>query len=306
MIPAESSSVAAAIRSSIFCWRAPEILLGAGLRRRVGIDAEDLVAFAEEIDEVAAGAATCVEYTHSGCNPATQQLIEQVDIDGAELLVEGSHWYLMIRRAGLPPERIGHYRALTCSMRGRELALITPPLLLGVLLAGSNWRLVRENKQLSATAQYYASLRHTPVGVKLPDLHGKGLDGEDLTISYQDVNRETLLLVFSPTCAHCKRNWPAWLDLARGAAGKRVVFVNVGGPLPPQFSQLYDFDSETVVAQASPESILQYSLLESPMTILVSADGRSEKVWVGEIASSVVPDIRKSLAWSMPKKQAGD
>src|ERR1700742_4881261 len=31
-MPAESSSVAAAIRSSIFCWRLPEILAAAGLR----------------------------------------------------------------------------------------------------------------------------------------------------------------------------------------------------------------------------------------------------------------------------------
>src|SRR5580692_3237671 len=40
VIPAESCSVAAAIRSSIFCWRAPEMLLAAGLRRWVGADAE--------------------------------------------------------------------------------------------------------------------------------------------------------------------------------------------------------------------------------------------------------------------------
>ena len=40
VIPAESSSVAAAIRSSIFCWRAPEMLPGAGLRRGAGTEAE--------------------------------------------------------------------------------------------------------------------------------------------------------------------------------------------------------------------------------------------------------------------------
>ena len=39
MIPAESSSVAAAIRSSIFCWRLPEILVGAGVRRCMATDA---------------------------------------------------------------------------------------------------------------------------------------------------------------------------------------------------------------------------------------------------------------------------
>src|ERR1700691_4783841 len=116
-------------------------------------------------------------------------------------------------------------------MRRSELAVMIPPLLLGVLLAASNWRLVRENRQLSDTARYYASLRHTPMGVKLPDLHGKGLDGQDLTISYKDGNQETLVLVFSPTCPHCKRNWPVWLDLARGSAGRRAAVVKVAGPL---------------------------------------------------------------------------
>jgi hypothetical protein len=183
-------------------------------------------------------------------------------------------------------------------MLRRDLALIAPPLLFGVLLAASNLRLIRENRRLSDTAHYYASLRHTPAGIKLPDLRGKGLDGQDLTISYKDANQETLFLVFSPTCPHCKRNWPVWLDLARGTAGKRVVFVNVGGPLPPRFSQSYRFDAAAVVAETSPDSILQYSLFEFPITMLVSADGHSEKVWVGELDSTEVMDIKKLLTRS--------
>jgi len=180
----------------------------------------------------------------------------------------------------------------------RDLALIAPPLLLGLLLAASNLRLVRENRRLSDTAQYYSSLRHTPAGVKLPDLHGKGQDGQDLTISYKNGNQETLLFVFSPTCPHCKRNWPVWLDLARETAGKRVVFVDVGGPLPPKFSQSYSFDSAAVLAETSPDSILQYSLFEFPITMLVSADGHSKKVWVGELDSTEVMDIKKLMSRS--------
>jgi hypothetical protein len=172
-------------------------------------------------------------------------------------------------------------------------ALILPPLLLGVLLAFSNWRLVRENQRLGETAHYYASLRHTAAGVTLPELHGKDLDGHDLTISYNDVNQKTLLFVFSPTCPHCKRNWPAWLDLAREVKGKRVIFVNVGGSLPPNFSQLYSFDSAPVMAETSPESILKYSLFEFPLTILMSPDGRSEKVSVGELSPSDLPALER-------------
>jgi hypothetical protein len=168
-----------------------------------------------------------------------------------------------------------------------------PPLLLGVLLAFSNWRLVRENRRLGDTAQYYASLRHTAAGAALPDLHGKDLSGQDLTISYKNVNQETLLFVFSPTCPHCKRNWPAWLDLARTAEGKRVVFVNVGGSLPPNFSQLYSFDAAPVMAETSAETILKYSLFEFPLTILMSPEGRSEKVSVGELAPSDFPALER-------------
>jgi hypothetical protein len=50
------------------------------------------------------------------------------------------------------------------------------------------------------------------------------------------------------------------------------------------------------VAEASPESILHYSLFEFPLTILVSPDGRSEKVWVGEIGSTELADIEKTLS----------
>jgi thiol-disulfide isomerase/thioredoxin len=172
------------------------------------------------------------------------------------------------------------------SRRFSNTALVLPPLLLGVLLAVSNWRLVRENRRLSDTAQYYASLRHTQAGATLPNLHGKDLNGHDLTVSYQGAKQETLLLVFSPTCPHCKRNWPAWLELARNAREKRVVFVNVGGPLPANFSQVYSFDSAPVMAETSAETILKYSLFEFPLTILMTPNGRCEKVSVGELAPS--------------------
>lgn len=188
-------------------------------------------------------------------------------------------------------------------MNRRELFLVLPPLALGVLLAASNVRLVRENRQLSDAARYYASLRHTRAGVKLPALHGKDLDGQDLNISYKEGDPETLLFVFSPTCPHCKRNWPLWLELAKAAQGRRVVFVNVGGPLPPKFSELYSFDSATVMAAASPESMIQYSLFEFPITILVSPDGHAEKVWVGELGSSEGADIKKLLVSSVQEER---
>ena len=172
--------------------------------------------------------------------------------------------------------------------RGYPIGAVVAPLILGTLLAFSNWRLIRENRELSASARYYASLRHTPEAVHLPDLRGKDLDGHELTISYREGNRQTLLFVFSPTCPHCKRTWPAWLDLAKASPDKRIVFVNVGGPLPPNFSDVYSFDSASVMASTSPDTVLNYSLFEFPLTILLSPDGHSEKVKVGELTGEDV------------------
>ena len=74
------------------------------------------------------------------------------------------------------------------------------------------------------------------------------------------------------------------------------MFVNIGGPLPPEFSGLYGFDSASVVAATYPESILRYSLFESPLTILMSPEGQAERVWVGELSSTDVANIKKTLA----------
>jgi hypothetical protein len=67
----------------------------AGLRDGFGtlIGAEDLVAFAEEIDEIAAGAASGVEDSHAGHDVAAQELVEEVDVDLADLLVESGHGF---------------------------------------------------------------------------------------------------------------------------------------------------------------------------------------------------------------------
>lgn len=65
----------------------------AGLLDRGGvlIDGEDLVSLAQKIDEVAAGAAACVEDSHAGCDVFAEELIEDVDVDGAELRLKGRH-----------------------------------------------------------------------------------------------------------------------------------------------------------------------------------------------------------------------
>jgi hypothetical protein len=55
------------------------------------VHAEDLVSVAEEIDEVTAGAAARVEDSHAGNDVAAEQLVEEVDVDVAELVLQRRH-----------------------------------------------------------------------------------------------------------------------------------------------------------------------------------------------------------------------
>ena len=55
-------------------------------RSRIFIHAKDVEAVLEEVDEVSAAAAPCVDYAHARGDAPTQELIEEVDIDLAELV----------------------------------------------------------------------------------------------------------------------------------------------------------------------------------------------------------------------------
>ncbi len=93
------------------CGESPGLLDGC----RVLVDGEDVVAFAEKIDEVATGAAAGIEDSHAGGNVAAEELVEEVDVDGAELLLERGHaGHSMIR------DRIFVYVRSVVRQRRRE------------------------------------------------------------------------------------------------------------------------------------------------------------------------------------------
>jgi hypothetical protein len=173
--------------------------------------------------------------------------------------------------------------------------IIYPVVGLGLLLAASNVWLVRENGQLRVEVQYYRAFREPRVGLKPPSLRGQGLDGKDVVVSYPS-GSATLLLVFSPTCPHCKRNWPVWSRLTRLAKDCRVIYVNAGGATDAAFRLQHDFGSATVVEHPDLQSILDYSLFQAPLTIYVSAKGQIERVWSGEIAPPDVAAAEKIIA----------
>jgi hypothetical protein len=73
------------------------------------IGAEDLVAFAEEVDEIPPRAAAGVEDSHAGHDVVAENLIEEVDVDLAELLLEGGHGFKRMIQDGRVESRAGFF-----------------------------------------------------------------------------------------------------------------------------------------------------------------------------------------------------
>lgn len=57
----------------------------------IGVRGEDLVAFLKEIDQISAGSAACIEDAHSRRDAAAEELIEEVDVNLAELMLKVEH-----------------------------------------------------------------------------------------------------------------------------------------------------------------------------------------------------------------------
>ena len=60
-------------------------------RPNIGICAEYLVALPQHPHQIPAGTAACIEDAHTGLDLAAQYLIEEVNINGAELLLKTRH-----------------------------------------------------------------------------------------------------------------------------------------------------------------------------------------------------------------------
>jgi len=94
----------------------------AGLGDGVGIlvGGEDLVAFAEEVDEIASGTAAGIEDTHAGHDVAAQDLVEEVDVDLAELLLEGGHRFKRMIQDGAARLNWSWFREQRSRQRQRQ------------------------------------------------------------------------------------------------------------------------------------------------------------------------------------------
>jgi len=107
-----------------------------------------------------------------------------------------------------------------------------------------------------------------------------------------------LIFYMSPHCGYCGKNMPAWSEISRRVGASHALFL-IGDPreMPqmPEYLAEYGLGG-TPTAVADREVLGRYYMQQVPKTLLVSGDGKVEKVWRGAVTTEAVLQAWASLS----------
>lgn len=176
-----------------------------------------------------------------------------------------------------------------------------------LLLLAANIALVHQNSQLKARLALPPPTMEAATGAKMPDLRGFDLDGKPVEVLYGKDSRKVLVLVFSPVCAFCEKNWPMWnqvmASLDRSAV--RPVAVDVTSTANASFVSQH-LPGLPVFVKVDPQATVNYRFQLTPQTILLDSAGKVEKVWSGVLSDSSVIELKQRLGSSKLASQDSD
>lgn len=189
----------------------------------------------------------------------------------------------------------------TARASGRSIARFAFIAFLILAFLTSNYLLARQNRFLKAklvrTGQQYLG-----AGDHVPTLRGLGLENEIKTITHgRGEEKDTLLLVFSPSCGWCKINLPNWQAILDQASERyRIVAISISREKTAEFVNEYGLSKTAVIVEPEPRDLLAYRFQLTPQTILVDSAGTVKKNWLGAFGAEERQDIESALGIRLP------
>jgi AhpC/TSA family len=164
-----------------------------------------------------------------------------------------------------------------------------------LLLLAANIALIQQNSQLKARLAAPPPQLEAAQGAQMPDLRGFDLAGKPVEVLYGKDPRKVLVLVYSPTCAFCKQNWPKWQAMITSLdpSAVRTVAVDVTSSSSEIFIQQHQLAGLPVFQKVDPQATVDYRFQLTPQTILVDPAGKVEKVWTGVLNDSTLSEIKR-------------
>lgn len=172
-------------------------------------------------------------------------------------------------------------------------------LLLVIALVVMNAVLVLQNRDLKSLEGRSLVLRP---GKVVPALSGIDMNGQKVTFGYEQEQRKTVLLVFSPRCTYCTENMPNWRAITQNLDAKsfRVVAVASVSEGAREYAAAHGLTNVPVIAEPDPKNRVDYEMNMTPQTILIDAKGKVEKVWTGLIQEGDRGEIEQALRLKLP------
>lgn len=179
-----------------------------------------------------------------------------------------------------------------------EISLTTMlvALLLIVGLLSLNIALIYQSRKVKAAV--YNGEMSLSLGKKMLPISGIDYEGQKRIFAWEQDNRRTLLLVFSPKCGACIENIPNWKAILHqiDESKFRVIIISSFSDKAKEFVDRYELGNFPTIIEPNPKIFVEYLLHLTPQTILISPSGEIEKVWLGSIQDDQKESVEKSLS----------
>jgi peroxiredoxin len=158
------------------------------------------------------------------------------------------------------------------------LAACTIALVVSVAL---NVLLAHKVRSLTDARSARIAEQQLKVGTTAPPITAKRLDGQEETISYEQVKQTTVLYIFTPPCTWCARNMDNLKTLLdKETDHYRFIGLSLSADALPEYVAKNDLKLP-VYSGLSPETLKTYKLGGTPQTIVISPEGKVLQDWVG-------------------------
>lgn len=163
-----------------------------------------------------------------------------------------------------------------------------------------NVLLLRENIALKGVVREFEGHLAPQEGSVIPTLYGHDPEKKPLVILQGTDSRKTVLLIFSPQCANCEKNWPVWHEAIQNMDIKRfrAIAINLANDLPQDYLAQHHVTDMPILAELGPQLAISYNFQLTPLTVLLDSKGRVDKVWIGILAGKEKREFEQTLRTS--------
>lgn len=180
------------------------------------------------------------------------------------------------------------------------LALILALGILNILLLMQNLSLRR---QLNSAGRLDPSANLLSPGELVKPIMGTDLNGQPYQVQYGTDGRKQLLMFFSPSCPYCFEQGPIWRDVLNRIDSSRFNVIGIVGDKEDKLEVTRHADVlgyfktklALPIVTVNNETLANYKLTATPITLLIDSNGKVEHTWVGKWDETKTAEVTAAL-----------